>query len=64
VGNGLVSSSVYVICSDSDSGSDYIGELSCAECRRLKLKRDKKIPCSSCVRRGCESICPLGTFFL
>ncbi|KAF9035552.1 fungal-specific transcription factor domain-containing protein [Panaeolus papilionaceus] len=36
------------------------GELSCAECRRLKLKCDKKLPCSSCLRRGCESICPLG----
>ncbi|TRM70061.1 fungal-specific transcription factor domain-containing protein [Schizophyllum amplum] len=37
------------------------GELSCAECRRLKLLCDKKVPCASCVRRGCESICPLGT---
>ncbi|KAJ6520347.1 fungal-specific transcription factor domain-containing protein [Mycena sanguinolenta] len=36
------------------------GELSCAECRRLKLKCDKSLPCGSCVRRGCESICPLG----
>ncbi|KAJ7593118.1 fungal-specific transcription factor domain-containing protein [Mycena floridula] len=36
------------------------GELSCAECRRLKLRCDKKLPCSSCVRRGCESICPCG----
>ncbi|KAJ7034066.1 fungal-specific transcription factor domain-containing protein [Mycena alexandri] len=32
----------------------------CAECRRLKLKCDKNVPCGSCVRRGCESICPLG----
>ncbi|KAF8894235.1 fungal-specific transcription factor domain-containing protein [Gymnopilus junonius] len=37
-----------------------LGELSCAECRRLKLKCDKKLPCGSCYRRGCESICPLG----
>ncbi|KAJ3874208.1 fungal-specific transcription factor domain-containing protein [Lentinula edodes] len=37
------------------------GELSCAECRRLKLRCDKKLPCSSCRRRGCESICPCGT---
>lgn len=37
-----------------------IGELSCAECRRLKLRCDKKLPCGSCLRRGCESICPLG----
>ncbi|KAJ3719091.1 fungal-specific transcription factor domain-containing protein, partial [Lentinula guzmanii] len=36
------------------------GELSCAECRRLKLRCDKKVPCSSCSRRGCESICPCG----
>ncbi|KAJ7212964.1 hypothetical protein GGX14DRAFT_445819 [Mycena pura] len=34
---------------------------SCAECHRLKLKCDKKIPCGSCVRRGCDSICPSGT---
>ena len=27
---------------------------------RLKLKCDKKIPCGSCVRRGCTSICPNG----
>ncbi|KAI0924355.1 hypothetical protein AcV7_003079 [Taiwanofungus camphoratus] len=37
------------------------GEISCAECRRLKLKCDKKIPCSSCVRRGCTTICPNGS---
>ncbi|CAK5275690.1 unnamed protein product [Mycena citricolor] len=37
------------------------GELSCAECRRLKLKCDKKLPCSSCIRRGCPSICPNGS---
>ncbi|KAK0461217.1 fungal-specific transcription factor domain-containing protein [Desarmillaria tabescens] len=37
------------------------GQLSCAECRRLKLKCDKHVPCASCVRRGCESICPTGT---
>ncbi|KAF7322074.1 Zn(2)-C6 fungal-type domain-containing protein [Mycena kentingensis (nom. inval.)] len=34
---------------------------SCAECHRLKLKCDKKVPCGSCVRRGCFSICPTGT---
>ncbi|KAF8897440.1 fungal-specific transcription factor domain-containing protein [Infundibulicybe gibba] len=37
------------------------GEISCAECRRLKLKCDKKLPCGSCVRRGCPSICPNGS---
>ncbi|KAL5528380.1 hypothetical protein ACEPAF_7516 [Sanghuangporus sanghuang] len=36
------------------------GDVSCADCRRLKLKCDKKIPCSSCVRRGADSLCPLG----
>ena len=30
---------------------------------RLKLKCDKKIPCGSCVRRGCTSICPNGACF-
>ncbi|KAF9528164.1 fungal-specific transcription factor domain-containing protein [Crepidotus variabilis] len=34
---------------------------SCAECRRLKLKCDKNIPCSKCVSRGCGSICPDGS---
>ncbi|KAI9450548.1 fungal-specific transcription factor domain-containing protein [Russula earlei] len=28
---------------------------------RLKLKCDKTIPCSSCMRRGCASICPNGS---
>ncbi|KAJ3840791.1 hypothetical protein EV361DRAFT_778988, partial [Lentinula raphanica] len=28
---------------------------------RLKLKCDKKIPCSSCVKRGCSSLCPTKT---
>lgn len=36
------------------------GEISCAECRRLKLKCDKKIPCNTCVKRGCANICPNG----
>ncbi|KAJ7081259.1 fungal-specific transcription factor domain-containing protein [Mycena epipterygia] len=34
---------------------------SCAECRRLKLKCDKTVPCSSCKRRGCATICPNGS---
>ncbi|KAI0696344.1 hypothetical protein BC835DRAFT_1272113 [Cytidiella melzeri] len=37
------------------------GAISCAECRRLKLKCDKTVPCSSCKRRGCASICPNGS---
>ncbi|KAG2146729.1 fungal-specific transcription factor domain-containing protein [Suillus clintonianus] len=40
------------------------GEISCAECRRLKLKCDKKVPCGSCVRRGCPTICPNGLVHL
>ncbi|KAF8661287.1 hypothetical protein AX16_001386 [Volvariella volvacea WC 439] len=35
--------------------------LSCAECRRLKLKCDRNIPCGSCVKRGCGAICPDGS---
>ncbi|TDL25160.1 hypothetical protein BD410DRAFT_627633 [Rickenella mellea] len=37
------------------------GELACAECTRLKLRCNKKLPCSSCLRRGCSSICPNGS---
>ncbi|KAI6096181.1 fungal-specific transcription factor domain-containing protein [Pisolithus croceorrhizus] len=37
------------------------GAISCAECRRLKLKCDKTVPCSSCKRRGCSTICPNGS---
>ncbi|KAF9523896.1 hypothetical protein CPB83DRAFT_862092 [Crepidotus variabilis] len=35
-------------------------KLSCAECRRLKLKCDRVFPCQSCVKRGCGSLCPEG----
>ncbi|KZP16989.1 hypothetical protein FIBSPDRAFT_747810 [Athelia psychrophila] len=38
------------------------GEISCAECKRSKLKCDKKIPCGSCVRRRCPNLCPNGTY--
>ncbi|KAL1754344.1 fungal-specific transcription factor domain-containing protein [Schizophyllum commune] len=34
------------------------GAISCAECRRLKLKCDKTVPCK---RRGCSAICPNGS---
>ncbi|QRW02938.1 Fungal specific transcription factor domain [Ceratobasidium sp. AG-Ba] len=37
------------------------GALSCAECRRLKLRCDRQVPCHSCVKRGCSSICPDGS---
>ncbi|KAK8846529.1 hypothetical protein IAR55_005615 [Kwoniella newhampshirensis] len=36
-------------------------QLSCAECRRLKLKCDREVPCSNCVRRQCAHLCPDGT---
>ncbi|KAF8235392.1 hypothetical protein L208DRAFT_1433902 [Tricholoma matsutake] len=36
-------------------------QVSCAECRRLKIKCDKKIPCQSCQRRGCATLCPNGS---
>ncbi|KAJ3573580.1 hypothetical protein NP233_g2337 [Leucocoprinus birnbaumii] len=32
--------------------------LNCAECRKHKLRCNKLIPCSSCVRRGRSSVCP------
>ncbi|KZV87137.1 hypothetical protein EXIGLDRAFT_773988 [Exidia glandulosa HHB12029] len=32
----------------------------CAECRRQKLRCDRKIPCSTCTRRHCEEVCPDG----
>ncbi|KAJ7623437.1 fungal-specific transcription factor domain-containing protein [Roridomyces roridus] len=35
--------------------------LSCAECRRLKLRCDRAIPCGSCIKRGCGAICPDGS---
>ncbi|GJE99289.1 fungal-specific transcription factor domain-containing protein [Phanerochaete sordida] len=37
------------------------GEISCAECRRLKIRCDKTIPCKSCQRRGCAALCPNGS---
>ncbi|KZV74090.1 hypothetical protein PENSPDRAFT_749588, partial [Peniophora sp. CONT] len=35
--------------------------VSCAECRRLKLKCDRKVPCETCSKRGCADICPNGS---
>ncbi|GJF00201.1 fungal-specific transcription factor domain-containing protein [Phanerochaete sordida] len=35
--------------------------VSCAECRRLKLRCDRKVPCETCVKRGCSAICPEGS---
>ncbi|KAI5997762.1 hypothetical protein EDC04DRAFT_2976965, partial [Pisolithus marmoratus] len=36
------------------------GKKSCAECRRLKIKCDGRIPCESCHQRGVTSLCPNG----
>ncbi|KAJ7594322.1 fungal-specific transcription factor domain-containing protein [Mycena floridula] len=35
--------------------------LSCAECRRLKLKCSRVFPCSNCEKKGCGPICPDGS---
>ncbi|KAJ6454761.1 hypothetical protein C8R47DRAFT_1029826, partial [Mycena vitilis] len=57
-----MSASVQTLTLDFESESGRSGRMaSCAECQRIKLKCDKKIPCGSCVRRGCDSICPTGT---
>ncbi|KDQ62970.1 hypothetical protein JAAARDRAFT_188604 [Jaapia argillacea MUCL 33604] len=32
--------------------------VSCAECRRLKVRCDRKVPCESCIKRGCAAVCP------
>lgn len=32
----------------------------CAECRRLKFRCDRNVPCQKCTSRGCGSICPDG----
>lgn len=29
---------------------------------RLKIRCDKQIPCGSCIRRGCDAICPTGEY--
>ncbi|KAF8506318.1 fungal-specific transcription factor domain-containing protein [Gautieria morchelliformis] len=34
--------------------------VSCAECRRLKLRCDRQFPCHNCVKRGLSAICPDG----
>ncbi|EJD39543.1 hypothetical protein AURDEDRAFT_153771 [Auricularia subglabra TFB-10046 SS5] len=44
-----------------DPGTAQRRLLACAECKRLKLRCDKKVPCGSCTRRRCESVCPDGT---
>ncbi|WWC87429.1 uncharacterized protein L201_002318 [Kwoniella dendrophila CBS 6074] len=34
--------------------------LNCAECRRLKLKCDRTVPCENCIKRSCQHLCPDG----
>ncbi|KAI6018882.1 hypothetical protein EDC04DRAFT_2941588 [Pisolithus marmoratus] len=36
------------------------GQMACAECKRRKIKCDKRIPCQSCHRNGCTELCPNG----
>lgn len=40
------------------TGTGKRNALSCAKCRRLKLKCSRVWPCTSCVRRKCAHICP------
>ncbi|PVG02035.1 hypothetical protein CPB86DRAFT_805078 [Serendipita vermifera] len=44
------------------AGKAKKGPISCAECRRLKVRCDlpklKNGPCTSCERRGCGELCP------
>ncbi|KAF9077224.1 hypothetical protein BDP27DRAFT_1208913, partial [Rhodocollybia butyracea] len=35
--------------------------ISCAECRRLKIRCGGHVPCPACVERGCQALCPNGT---
>ncbi|KAF8575545.1 hypothetical protein K439DRAFT_1419688 [Ramaria rubella] len=43
-----------------DSSKRRRNHLSCAECRRLKVRCDRIFPCESCRKRGCAAICPEG----
>ncbi|KIP05474.1 hypothetical protein PHLGIDRAFT_108161 [Phlebiopsis gigantea 11061_1 CR5-6] len=45
----------------SDKGKRRGAPLSCAECRRLKLRCSRVFPCASCVKKGCAAICPDGS---
>ncbi|KAG8847451.1 hypothetical protein FRB91_011738 [Serendipita sp. 411] len=46
--------------SASGSRASQTSGSTCAECRRLKIRCDRKIPCDQCSRRNCASICPDG----
>ncbi|KAH8111232.1 hypothetical protein DFH11DRAFT_1616261 [Phellopilus nigrolimitatus] len=43
-----------------DATGVELRKISCVECHRLKLKCNKKVPCSTCIRRGCVATCPIG----
>ncbi|KAH9897656.1 hypothetical protein C8Q73DRAFT_787911 [Cubamyces lactineus] len=55
--------------SEKDSSEAQAGQrkkpgrapVSCAECRRLKLRCDRKVPCETCTKRGCAALCPDGS---
>ncbi|EKM50386.1 uncharacterized protein PHACADRAFT_263665 [Phanerochaete carnosa HHB-10118-sp] len=49
------------MASSSANGKRRSGPLSCAECRRLKLRCSRVFPCASCVKKGCAAICPDGS---
>lgn len=46
--------------SPTSKGTQAPGGATCAECRRLKIRCDRKVPCGQCTRRSCASICPDG----
>uniref|UniRef100_A0A0W0FW73 Zn(2)-C6 fungal-type domain-containing protein n=1 Tax=Moniliophthora roreri TaxID=221103 RepID=A0A0W0FW73_MONRR len=47
--------------SSSKANKRMRGEIACAECRRLKIRCDRIVPCTTCVKRGCAALCPNGT---
>ncbi|KAL0575347.1 hypothetical protein V5O48_006626 [Marasmius crinis-equi] len=49
------------IAKANKAGKRIRGEIACAECRRLKIRCDRTVPCTTCVKRGCAALCPNGT---
>ncbi|KAK7028823.1 hypothetical protein VNI00_014836 [Paramarasmius palmivorus] len=49
------------LSSSSKANKRIRGEIACAECRRLKIRCDRIVPCTTCVKRGCAALCPNGT---
>nr|ODN85910.1 hypothetical protein L203_04409 [Cryptococcus depauperatus CBS 7841] len=58
---GGAKASLHMPGQTSPEGKRTKQKLSCAECRRLKLKCDRDVPCSNCIRRNCHELCPDGT---